>query len=261
MPRYSGLPAAYADRSDAAFAQPGQWTPHVTLARRVPADNWHRRCVKSVGPRLAAAAVGSAALGRQRQARVSGSKSIAGPNAFRHAHPPRVDHQLAEFLEVDRVEPDLNPVVSHLRLARQHELVGFCGHHRRAFLLGEADAHHRLVPRERGEDDAPDAEPDLVAHHRLIRPRQDEAMRRTSSTVITPPTLVATHRHHVEIDVLQTSTRKSPCETLMPSTSRRRPNANRAFGSSVSTDCHSGSSAPAASHCSRDCSSTVKPST
>ena len=47
--------------------------------------------------------------------------------------------------------------------------------------------------------------------------------------------------------------------------SRRSAAADRtrtgATGSAVSTDCSSGSSAPAASHCSRDCSSAVAPST
>jgi hypothetical protein len=40
------------------------------------------------------------------------------------------------------------------------------------FLLGEADAHHRLVSRERDEDDAPHPELDLVAHDHLVGPRQ-----------------------------------------------------------------------------------------
>ena len=46
----------------------------------------------------------------------------------------------------------------------------------------------------------------------------------------------------------------------MPSTSRCSPKAKRPLGFVVITDCPSGS-APAASHCRRDCSSAVKPST
>lgn len=47
----------------------------------------------------------------------------------------------------------------------------------------------------------------------------------------------------------------------IPSTSSLSPNANRWPESSVSADCPSGRSAPAASHCNLDCSSTVNPST
>src|SRR5262245_19087515 len=89
-------------------------------------------------------------------------------NLFRHAHPPRVDHQLAYLVEVDRVESDVDPVVSHIRCARQHELAGLGGHYALAFFPGEADAHHRLVARERDEHQTPDPELDLVTHHHLV---------------------------------------------------------------------------------------------
>ena len=156
-----------------ANALPGQWTAHVTLARRVVPGQMGRGVAdrgQAAGDHRASV-VGLRRWDGNAKRRVS-DQLIAAATLFgthiRHA----VDHQLANFLEVDRVQSDVNPVVSHVRLARQHELVGLGGHHRGPFLLGEADAHHRLVPRERDEDDAPHPELDLVAHHHLVGPRQ-----------------------------------------------------------------------------------------
>ncbi len=93
-------------------------------------------------------------------------------NLFRHTHPPCLDDDLAEFDGVDRVEPDVDPVVSHVGRPRQHELVRLGGNQPGALLLGEGETHHRLVAGERQVDDLPDAEFDPVADHHLVGPGQ-----------------------------------------------------------------------------------------
>src|SRR5213593_4024004 len=62
-----------------------------------------------------------------------------------HAHPPRIQHELAHLRHVDRVEPHLDPVVPQVPAFGHQELRRVGGHERFAFLLGEPEAHDALV--------------------------------------------------------------------------------------------------------------------
>ncbi len=73
---------------------------------------------------------------------------------------------------VDRVEPDVNPVVAHVGLTRKRELLGLGLDESLAQLLWEREAHRRAVPREREIDDPADAELHLAAHEPLVGPRK-----------------------------------------------------------------------------------------
>src|SRR3954452_17048949 len=104
---------------------------------------------------------------------------------LRNAHPPCIDDQLVHLLAVEGIESDDDPVVAHVPGVRKQELVRLRRDERVAFLLGEGEAHQRLVLRERDEDDSTDAELD---------PTSREALCGTRESCREPPNIV--ERHH-----------------------------------------------------------------
>lgn len=113
-------------------------------------------------------------------AQVPGQRAAStGARVLRHqrgdllgyAHPPGVDHQFAHLAVVDRVEPDMDPPVAHVALARHEELARFRGDGCLPQFLGESAAHPRLVGTEGDEHDLPHAEPDAVPDQHLVGAR------------------------------------------------------------------------------------------
>jgi hypothetical protein len=103
--------------------------------------------------------------------------SVFGGDPLRNHHPPRVEDELSHLVDVDRVEPDLNPVVAEVPAVRHQELDWLRTHECLALLLREREPHDRLVTRERQIDDAADAELHAVADERLGRPRKSKRER------------------------------------------------------------------------------------
>ena len=82
---------------------------------------------------------------------------------------PRVLDELPHLVLVDRGQPDVCPVVAHVALARERELLGVGLDEGLAQLLREREAHRRAVLREGEVDDPADPELDLAAHEPLVR--------------------------------------------------------------------------------------------
>ena len=119
-------------------------------------------------------------IGRQRPAR-----QVLLDDALRRAERPGVLDELAHLVGVERREADVHPVVAHVRLARQRELLRVGLDERGAPLLREREPHRLAFAREGEPDDAADPELDASADERLGAARQRAGER---------PDLV--HRHH-----------------------------------------------------------------
>ena len=93
-------------------------------------------------------------------------------NPLWHDHPPRLQHQLAHLVRVERIEPCLNPVEAQLRLAWEEEHVRARRHQCGPFLLREGEADLGLVPAERDVHDLTDPELHPIPHQHLGAARQ-----------------------------------------------------------------------------------------
>src|SRR3954447_1402387 len=85
--------------------------------------------------------------------RVATALRVLLRDTLRDAERPGVLDEVAHLLVLERVEPRVHPVVAHVGLARQRELLRLRLDERGAPLPREAEAHHRPVLREREEDD------------------------------------------------------------------------------------------------------------
>jgi hypothetical protein len=64
---------------------------------------------------------------------------------LRHHHAPGVDDQLGHLVLAQRGHPGDDPLVALVGQPRHDEDVRPAGDHRLSFLLGEAEADHRLI--------------------------------------------------------------------------------------------------------------------
>ena len=82
--------------------------------------------------------------------------------------------------------PDHHPVVTHVRLLGQQELVRLGRDQSGPLLLRESEAHHRLVAGERQVDDPPDPELDPIADQGLLRTGKTRHATSRTSSIVTP---------------------------------------------------------------------------
>src|SRR5689334_7640613 len=103
--------------------------------------------------------------------------AIRGRQPLRHAQAPRVDHEAAHLLRVERREAGHDPVEAQVGLARHQELLRLGADEPLPLLLGEAEPHQRLVPGEGDVHDLPDPELDPAPDDGLVRARERERHR------------------------------------------------------------------------------------
>jgi hypothetical protein len=96
---------------------------------------------------------------------------IRGGNPLRHDHAPRVDDQLAHLGQIDRLQPNPNPVVTQIGLNRHEELLWLGGDQRCALFLRKGEAHRQPVAAQRQVDHPAHSKLDLIPGQRLLGPR------------------------------------------------------------------------------------------